>query len=50
MILKMFLELIPKSLSLFYDLDLLGFVIIMLTEKIQIIMTVTEDLKDHPRD
>lgn len=33
MILKMFSELISKSLGLFYDLDLVGFVIIMLTEK-----------------
>lgn len=30
---KIFLELISKSLGLFYDLDLVGFVIIMLTEK-----------------
>lgn len=45
------MELISKSLGLFYDLDLVGFVIIMLTEKIQVkILTVIESLKGHPRN
>lgn len=47
---KLFLKLSSKSLGIFYDLYLAGFAIIMLTEKIQVILTVIEALKGHPRN